>query len=227
MSEDVVEFGGATPRERRPSRIKITVPKLPFPVGYAFAGGAAVAALASLTMTWQTATYTPPGGNGNATPSAPDRAMLYNFDSTTFGLVYIFALLAVAVTIVLAMRGEGPVRTNARLAGLTCCGFAAALIALAVYSVSKYPDRTGALYGLSSEIAELYTVRLTWGIYAAMATVLLSIGALMFSAVEPAEVIDRPVLYDAGEYEDEADDLTVVVEETKPVSASHELYMRK
>lgn len=225
MSEDVVEFGGsAGPTVRRPSRFHVQVPKLPAGIGVTLAGAAAVAAVVSFLGRWQVATYNIPTGRNAPLVPDSDREITYAADTTLYGFAYIVVLLAITVSVVIALRGEETARQTARLAGLASSGFLLVFLAIRAYTFSLNPYRIAGYLGPQNEV-DSYTTRLDWGLYAAFAAAILVLAALLLQR-QPLLESDEPEPVELIEY-DEADEMTVMVEPAPAVSPSHELYMRK
>ncbi|MEU8259744.1 hypothetical protein AB0C02_03860 [Micromonospora sp. NPDC048999] len=87
------------------------------------AGLGAVAAVASLIGEWAVMTIPNNGPEGNTTLRTPSGVA----EVGGFGVAYLVGLLGLTCAVALALRGTGPARQNARVAGL---GLAAAMLAV-------------------------------------------------------------------------------------------------
>ncbi|MFJ8581546.1 hypothetical protein [Micromonospora sp. NPDC093277] len=139
------------------------------------AGLGAVAAVASLIGEWLVMTVPNDGPAGIGTVRVPGGVT----DVDGFGVGYLVGLLGLAGAVALALRGTGPVRQNARVAGL---GLAAAMLAVLTATAFTLDD-TGqrALFGL---LAEGFHVERGRGLVAAFVATVLLAGALYLSGRE-------------------------------------------
>ena len=97
------------------------------------AGLGAVAAVASLIGEWLVMTIPNEGPEGNTTIRVPRGVA----DVGGFGIAYLVGLLGLACAVALALRGTGPVRQNARVAGL---GLAAAMLTVLTATALSLDD---------------------------------------------------------------------------------------
>ncbi|MEU3456645.1 hypothetical protein ABZ671_24035 [Micromonospora sp. NPDC006766] len=132
------------------------------------AGLGAVAAVASLVGEWVVVTVPNSGPEGTTTIRMPSGVA----EVGGFGIAYLVGLLGLACAVALALRGTGPVRQNARMAGL---GLAAAMLAMLTGTVLSLGPSDQRLFFYASE--EGFQVDRGRGLVTAfVATVLLAAG---------------------------------------------------
>lgn len=164
----------------------------------------AVIAAASLVVPWTTIGYM-------TVQDRPARTLTIMIDSPYFtGLGYVFPLVLLVTTLVLALFGSESVRRTARLAALTLAGITAVLVCVALYRLSNH-DLLVETYGFADD-AKLIIRLKPGGFLAAGSAVLFGLAAwLSSSSDEPGaeEYVDDE--YDEPEYGDgiEVIDLTV------------------
>ncbi|MBQ1074013.1 hypothetical protein KBX06_12710 [Micromonospora sp. C31] len=97
----------------------------------------AVAALASMVGEWQVMTIPNAGPQGNTPLRVPGGVS----DVGGFGVGYLVGLFALVCAMVLALRGTGAVRPNARLAGLALAGSLLGLLVATAASLDEAGQR--------------------------------------------------------------------------------------
>ncbi|SBT53102.1 hypothetical protein [Micromonospora narathiwatensis] len=145
------------------------------------AGLGAVAAVASLVGEWLVITVPNGGPEGTTTVRVPDGVT----DVGGFGVAYLVGLLGLACAVALALRGAGPVRQNARVAGL---GLTAAMLAVLTATAFSLDDTGQRTLFFSPE--DGFQVDHGRGLVIAFVAVVLLAGALYLSGREGGELPD-------------------------------------
>ncbi|MFG1760709.1 hypothetical protein [Micromonospora echinofusca] len=190
----VLEWGTAEPAG--PRRFGRTFsglgrdPRLPV----LLAGLGAVAALASMLGEWQIMTIPNGGPQGNTPLRVPGGVS----DIGGFGVGYLVGLFALVCAVVLALRGTGAVRPNARLAGLA---LAVALLGLLVAAAASLDEAAQRVFFYSTD--DGFQVEYGRGLVTAFVACALFAAALKLA---PAGAAPPAGKADEGRAADDADD---------------------